>query len=127
MIKVNIAEAHALTNVNIKSLKDFKIAADFFHQKGIQEVFITQGEGGVFYSNSIVTSIIKPKTEQVVNTNGAGDAFVAGVVYGHIIGEGIENSAKIGMACASMAISHEDTVNPEINETTIKKITQINV
>jgi len=126
MIKVNIAETQSLTNVNIKSLNDLKIAADFFHQKGIKEVFITQGEEGVFYSNSIVSGTFRPKKEQVVNTNGAGDAFVAGVVYGHIKGVDIENSAKIGMACASMAICHEDTVNPEINETTIKKMTQRN-
>ncbi len=126
MIKVNLLEAHALTKINITSIKDMEKVAYFFHQKGIQEVFITQGEKGVFFSNTKISGQIKPNKATVINTNGAGDAFVAGVVYGHIHGKDIESSAKIGMAAASMAISHENTVNPLINEMTIQKIIQRN-
>lgn len=121
MIKVNILEAEALSDIKISSKKDIEKAADFFHQKGIQKVFITQGEKGVYYSDTKVSGYANPTKVKVINTNGAGDSFVAGIVYAHIHNMNIEKAAKIGIACASMAIQHENTVNPEINENTIQK------
>jgi len=121
MIKVNILEAETLANIKIKSDRDVEKAISFFHKKGIQKVFITQGEKGVFFSDAKVSGHIKADKIKVINTNGAGDAFVAGVVYAHIHNMSIENTTKVGMACASMAIQHEDTVNPLINKNTILK------
>ena len=51
-----------------------------------------------------------------MNTNGAGDAFTAGLVYAHINGMCVEETARFAMVCSDFAIRHKDTVSPEINE-----------
>ncbi len=121
-IKCNVLEAEALTKYKITSQKKIHEAAYFFHQLGIQQVFITQGEKGVFFSDGKISGQIKPQKVTVINTNGAGDAFVAGVVYAHIHKMNIKKAVHIGMACATMAVSDEDTVNPKIEENIILKM-----
>ncbi|MCB9052382.1 MAG: carbohydrate kinase family protein [Lewinellaceae bacterium] len=57
-----------------------------------------------------------PEKVVPVNTNGAGDAFTAGLIYAYCKGLPFQQWAGVGMACAAFAVSHEDTVNPAINE-----------
>jgi pseudouridine kinase len=122
MIKVNILEAEALSNIKISTSNDTIKAARYFHQQGISKVFITLGKKGVYYSDHIGEhGQIRPKKHTIINTNGAGDAFVAGVVYAETRNLDIKDSAKVGMACSYMAVEHVDTVNPKINEERILK------
>ena len=56
------------------------------------------------------------------NTTGAGDAFMAGLIYGIHQQLGLLACTKMGMAAASIAIQHKDAVNPNMNSTFLQDI-----
>jgi acarbose 7IV-phosphotransferase len=53
--------------------------------------------------------------DAVVDTNGAGDAFLAGVVYGELLGLPIERSLRIGARTAAMAVRSIELASPELS------------
>src|SRR5699024_53560 len=83
-IKPNKLEAEILTGIEINNLEDLKNAARLLHEEGVQKIFITLGEYGVFYSNGIVMEHIKSPYVEITNATGGGDAFVAALAYGYV-------------------------------------------
>lgn len=114
-IKPNRLEAEILTDMKINNIKDLRIAANLLHDKGVKRVFITLGEKGVFYSDGIAMKHIKSPFVEIINATGAGDAFVAALAYGYINNINIEEVAKLAMFASIIAISHENTINPNIS------------
>jgi pseudouridine kinase len=114
-IKPNKIEAEMLSGIKIESNDDLLKVSNFFLEKGVKNVFITLGKDGVFYNNGKEHKLIKSKIIEPINATGAGDAFVAGLAYSHFKNIDIETSTKIAIAASVMAISHEDTINPNIN------------
>ena len=122
ILKTNKYEAEILTNLIINNETDLKNAAQYFHARGVKNVCITLSKQGVFYSNKEHESILLPPKVNVVNTNGAGDAFVAGLVYAELKGMNLSDSVKIATACSAITIGHEDTINPNINEASVLEL-----
>ena len=118
-LKTNKIEAEILSNIKINSDEDLPKVAAFFHAKGVTNVFLTMGKQGSYYSNNDHQGVFVPALIDVVNTNGAGDAFVSGLVYAKMKGFDVEKAVKVASACADMAVSSEATVNPNINEASI--------
>jgi acarbose 7IV-phosphotransferase len=52
---------------------------------------------------------------QVVDTNGAGDAFLAGVVVGEIHGRPIERSLELGARVAAISIGSPELASPDLS------------
>ena len=123
LIKTNVLEAEILSGIKIANADNLKDAASFFHEAGVDKVFITRGEQGVFYSGEGVAEAVDSEKVAPVNTNGAGDAFTAGLIYAYCQGMAFRQWARVGMACAKITIAHENTVNPEISE---KQILSLN-
>jgi len=119
MIKANKLEAEVLYGNKIDNKKDLEKAAQFFLKKGIKNVFITLGESGVFYSDKDNSNIVLPSKIKIENTNGAGDAFSAGVIYGYRKSFDINKCAQLGVVCATITIANKDTVSSEMNENII--------
>jgi len=119
ILKTNKYEAEILTNLIINNETDLKNAAHYFHARGVKNVCITLGEQGVFYSNKHYENILLPPKVNVINTNGAGDAFVAGLVYAELKEMDLAESVKIATACSAITINHEDTINPNISEANV--------
>ena len=121
-IKVNKIEAEILTEIKIEEDNDLKKTADFFLTKGVEQIFISLGKEGV-YSATKDKSIKKSSFEaKVINTTGAGDAFMAGVVYGYLSGYEIEESTQFALAAGTVAIGSEKTISEEMSVEKIKKI-----
>lgn len=120
-IKPNKMEAEILSGIKIESDNDFVKVCDYFHQKGVEIVFITMGEDGVFYSNKIKHARIKGKDIQVKNATGAGDAFVAGLAYGIVNGFSVDKMAEFAIKCSEMAIITEETINKDLDKNLILK------
>ena len=53
--------------------------------------------------------------ETIVDTNGAGDAFLAGVAYGELLGLPIERSLQIGARVAAMAVGSLELASPDLS------------
>ena len=57
--------------------------------------------------------------EHVVDTNGAGDAFVAGALYGELHGLPLETSLRIGARVAALAVGSPDLASSKLSPAAI--------
>ena len=121
ILKCNLMEAELLSDIKVVYENDVEKIVEHFLSLGIKKVFITMGKDGVTYGDSknIWTAKINIKTP--VNTNGAGDAFMAGLLYGEINGFEMYKMVQFASACASMTIMHKNAVHPELTEKQILK------
>lgn len=125
-IKPNKIEAEILSGIEIRSNDDLKRCGEYFLNQGIKRVFITLGEEGVYYNDGIDENIVKTPKIKVVNATGAGDAFVAGLVYGKTKDFTIDYSVRFAMSASILALSHSNTINPNMShENVIKKMEEL--
>jgi pseudouridine kinase len=123
-IKPNRIEAEMLSGVKIEKSEDYITAADYFHSKGVERVFITCSNDGVFYSETGIHGFLETRQVNVVNSTGAGDAFVAGLAYSHYHSYGIKDSVKNAYAASILSLQNENTINPNTNIDELNKIKQ---
>jgi sugar/nucleoside kinase (ribokinase family) len=57
--------------------------------------------------------------EAIVDTNGAGDAFVAGMVYGELLGLPVVPSLRVGARAAAMAVRSLELASPELTPSAV--------
>ena len=115
ILKCNLKEAELLGGMKIEYESDYDVLVNHFLNLGVKKVFITLGKDGVVYGDSNEISIARNKIIRPINTNGAGDAFMAGLIYGEVNGMAMYNMVKFASACAQITIMHKDAVNPDIN------------
>lgn len=85
--------------------RDPSVAARRLHDMGPEIVIITLGADGCYLSSNNRQDYLPAiPVAQVVDTNGAGDAFCAGFMAGQIFGMSTIESAKMGNAAASIII-----------------------
>ncbi|NCP85040.1 MAG: carbohydrate kinase family protein, partial [Bacteroidetes bacterium] len=70
----------------------------------------------------LMQGIIKPKKTKVVNTNGAGDAFMAGLISADLQEKSLKECATFGMLCAAITLTHHDNVHPNLQQELLNKI-----
>jgi pseudouridine kinase len=116
VLKVNRLEAEILSGLKIIKTNDVSKLADYFHKVGVKNVCVTLGDEGAFYSNYTRNGYIKPQKTSVINANGAGDAFMAGLIFSDLQNKSLKESATFGMACAAVTLEHEDNVHPELQQ-----------
>ena len=121
-IKPNKYEAEVLTGIKILDKKDLYLVAEQLLNKGVKQLFISLGAEGLFYSNDEENGWLAPYDIHVVNTTGAGDAFVAAVTYGCMNQMTMNQIATFAQAAAALVLSDEDTINPAFTVENIKKI-----
>ncbi|EJO5348739.1 winged helix-turn-helix transcriptional regulator [Clostridium botulinum] len=119
-IKPNRIEAEILSGIPIKKEEDLDKSAEFFLKKGVKRVFITLGEKGVYYNDGKNKGKITNPKVKVINATGAGDAFMAAMAYCYLKDFSIEETIKFSMIASILALSHEDTINPNMSLWSIK-------
>lgn len=118
-IKPNKIEAELLSGIEIRNENDLIKASEFFLKKGVKQVFITLAGEGVFFNDGFTRKLIPSPTVEVVNTTGAGDAFVSALAFGRFNDYDIEETAKMAMAASILALKHEETINPNMSKENI--------
>lgn len=121
-IKPNKREAEILTNIEIRKYKDLKRAAYMLIEKGVKQVFISLGSGGVFYANAQNCGRIPSIVDRIVNDSGAGDAFMAGVAYAYLNKFNIKHAAQIGTVASKISIASKDCVNVDMSHDVLNNI-----
>lgn len=119
-IKPNKLEVEILTGIKVEDEGTLEKAARYLHHKGVKRVFITLGDKGVFYSDGITMGHKNTPEVKIVNATGAGDAFVAALGYGYMKDTPIEKIVDIAMYASIIALSHENTINPNMSVEQIK-------
>lgn len=81
MIKPNEEEVQALIKTEIDSKQSLLAAAEFLGLNGVDLVAITLGaKGSILYQDNQAYQSM-PIKDKVINTVGAGDSYVAGIIY----------------------------------------------
>lgn len=114
-IKTNRIEIEAITGLEAKDDNGLKENGEYLLSKGVKQIFITLGKNGVFYCNRDTMKIIRANNIKPVNTTGAGDAFISALIYCYLSNTDIDESAKFATAASVIALSSENTINPNMS------------
>jgi ribokinase len=99
----NETEAERLTSVHVTTLKDAETAGRALQARGANTVVLTLGEQGVLLIEKEQVHHIAALPVQVVDTTGAGDAFIGGL--GVFLAEGLSLRQAAVRASAVAALS----------------------
>ncbi len=101
----NESEASALTGeINPRE------SARCFIEHGVQNVIIKCGKEGCIYRSAKEEGIIPAyPAADVIDTTGAGDSFVAGLIYGLTKGLATPDCCRYGCAVSSVVVEHMGT------------------
>lgn len=110
-LKPNRMEAELLSGVAIRDEAGLNQAADKLLETGLRRVFISLGGDGVLAADHSGRVRLPCREGRVVNTTGCGDAFMAALVWAYLEGTALEETARAGIAAASIAMESAETIN----------------
>ena len=116
-LKVNIYEAQALSGLETENID--RLGEDLI-EKGLESLVITAGGKGAFYFEKDFKMMRKPEAVKVVNSSGAGDAFMAGYAYGLYKDFEIDKRMKAAEAAARIALKSVNSCSKDMNENNLK-------
>ena len=120
-IKPNRYEAEIMCGFKIHNDEDLRRAGKYFKDLGIQNVFITLDEDGIYYNNGEREGKLKANDAKVVNVTGAGDSFVAGIASGYMNNIDIVDTVKYAISMSTITISTEETIHPDMCNELVKE------
>jgi pseudouridine kinase len=107
-------------------MDDIDQACQELHDRGLQNLVIHLGsEGALLSSGKGMKKIHCASHAQVSDVTGAGDAAVAGLVYGLTKGYDIAKSAQFGQAAASLVLSSTSSTAFGLTETALQNIVKV--
>ncbi|MCI1966349.1 MAG: PfkB family carbohydrate kinase [Oscillospiraceae bacterium] len=118
-LKPNLLEAELLSGVSINNENSIEQAAEMLLKKGLKQVFLSLGAGGVYCADCDSRLHLPCVPSNSVNTTGVGDSFLAAAAWGWMRGLSLYECGKAGAAAASICIESPKTVSPDLNEKTL--------
>ncbi len=104
LLKLNGMEAAALCNTPVTTVEQALLAAQTLFARGVQQVVVSLGAQGAVWANAMGCGHIVATPVPVLNTAGAGDALLSGVVHGVALGRSLADGVRMGMACAERTL-----------------------
>ncbi len=117
-LKLNVMEAEVLTGMTFETMDDLNDMGDFLIQAGVKQVLITMGRLGAYYADKDHTMFRNAMPVEVKNSNGAGDAFIAGAIYAHLHDL---HPISVAMANAMINLESLQAVASELTEDLLMK------
>lgn len=121
-IKPNRFEAEMLVGYPLTSTEALLKASEDLLDRGVENVFISLDENGIFYANKTHRGIMMARGAKVVNVTGAGDSFVAGLGYGYMNQLTLHDTIKFAIGTSLLTISHESTIHPDMSVETVQAL-----
>ena len=107
---------------NIKGLEKHIYAEDGleavgrFIDIGVSEIYITFAEKGICYaSQKTKPAHLKAPKVNILNASGAGDAFMAGIIYSIYNNFDLDYKVKFAAIMSMLALESEETINNNIS------------
>lgn len=111
-LKPNRLEAELLTGMPVRSREDVEAAAKILLDTGVQRVFITLGDQGVYAATAEEQLWRDIIPGNMVNTTGCGDSFMAALVWAWTEELSLSDTAKAGLAAGAVTMESEQTIHP---------------
>lgn len=119
-LKANRYEAEVLVGSRIKDGAAALEAAKTLCGKGVERVFITLGADGVCCADAEGSFLLPALDADIANSSGAGDAFLAALVYALGKGADLRSSAEYGLKAAKIALESPSAVSASLSTTAIE-------
>lgn len=107
MIKPNRYEMEMMIGSSLTSLSDVRAAALKYIDMGVSVVAVSLGSEGALITDGSETLYAPRLNIDVKSTVGAGDSMVAGFTCGFIADNDLEDTFRMGVACAAARCSTE--------------------
>lgn len=123
-LKASALEAEALTGCEARTPGQLRKLADELHAEGVDRVFITRGNQGVFYSTGDAHGVQRLQRDQraVHNAGGAGDAFLAGLAFAWLEAWPLKETLQFALAAADITLSHPATSSPALSLAAVNRL-----
>lgn len=122
LLKPNIYELEELSGESIKDENDLIRVASKFIDLGLKNLIVSLGDKGSYYFCKNYYKKYPIIKVNVKNATGAGDSFVAGIVYSLINNYSVDEMMKFSSACASLTLMSKDTINKDFSVENVKKL-----
>ena len=113
-LKANLCETEGLSGIPLTSRNNIERAADVLLAAGLRRIFITLGADGVFAADRRERFFLPALPGKAVDPSGCGDAFMAAIAWAYPEGVSLENTARAGLAAASITLECESMVSPSL-------------
>lgn len=111
ILKLNRQEAESMYSGKLLCDSDYIALLQQLTFESNKEAVITNSEGVyVGYHNDVYFYAHNEQSEGIENITGAGDAFLAGYVYGDLKKVNIESKCCLGLACSQITLKTKDSV-----------------
>lgn len=91
-------------------------AVNALHQQGVQRIFVCLEDESVFCSEKDGEQfVLTPPAHTVVDSFGADDGFMAGLIYSFLEGNDFRQSANFALACAALSRASVSINNPTLS------------
>ena len=124
-VKPNRLELEILAGQPVDTDARLESACETLLNRGVQRVFVSLGAEGCFYmddTGAVLRRKLRPA--KMVNASGAGDSFAAAMLYATLQGYDAEKTLDYGMAAGIAAVTHEQTINPNMSVPLLESILQ---
>lgn len=123
-LKCNRIEAEVLSGVSISDNSTLERAVKTLLDSGVKQVVVTMGGEGALCASSEGFARLPACRAQVVNVTGGGDAFTAALAKGIMEEKPLADAARAGLAAGALAVSHINTIHPDMSVQHIEQIVQ---
>lgn len=114
-LKPNKLEAELLSGVKITDEASLEQAAQALLATGLKRVFISLGSQGLYCASGSERLRVPCPETTLVNATGGGDALMAGLVKGYLLGLSLADTARLALACSSIAVEGTQTINDALS------------
>ena len=111
----NRDEIGFLAQRDVRSPLDVCEAANSLLRRGVAAVVVSQGADGSFLASDGTYDFFPAMPARVRDVTGAGDALIAGMLYGQATDRPMAEAMMLGLADAALAVESAETVNPSLN------------
>ena len=120
-LKPNRLEAELLSGVRITDERSMRRAAEKLLETGLHRVFLSLGAEGVYAANRDEQFRFPGMRADVRSTTGAGDAFMAALVWAYLQGMDLKETTRAASAAAAIATESSETINSALSEAAIQQ------
>ncbi|MBZ5488962.1 1-phosphofructokinase [Halomonas aquamarina] len=115
-VKPNEIELADWAGNTLESFEQRLSATTRLHQTGVCQALLSAGADGVIWVNADGAWQATPPKVQAINTVGAGDTFVAGMLHGRLSGESEEQTLRFATALSAESVRHVGVGNAQADD-----------